>query len=1078
MKRFTLFFACLFLSIGTALAQQKVVSGIVISAEDNQPVIGASVIAKGFSGVGAQTDIDGKFSFTAPAAAKTIVVTYIGLQTQEVAISANMRIVMKPEAKLLDEVVVVAYGTVRKQSMVGAQSSVSSKQLEKRPITNVSNALGGVAPGVQVLTSSGQPGASAQIRIRGFGSINASSAPLYVVDGAIYNGDISDIAAQDIQSMSILKDAASTSLYGSSAGNGVILITTKSGSRAASGKPKFTFTTNLGASRKGQQNYEKVDAMQYYPLRWQQWFNEQKYVQGKSDEQAAYWANYYVQEDLKYNPYAGISSLLGFDPKTKQWIKTNDPKYPGGAIPLIVMPDGSLNPEVKGLLWGDDMDWEKELFRTGFRQEYVISGGLNTDKMKSYMSLSYLGEDGYKKHTSLERYSSRVNLSYDITKWLTLGTNTSISRTHTEQPKADGGKTSNAFNFMQYIAPIYPIHQHNDDGSYVLDGLGQKQYDYNPLRPYSGRFNPVYEQFLDKKYGDRDAITSRTFAEFNLYEGLKFRTNLAYDLLRKTDKVRFNNIMGDQPQGLLRISNDRYTTITFNQLLEYDTKLSDHHINAMLGHESYEYNRAHSFLSKENMFLLGIDEMPNLLKMTDMSSYTDKHTKEGYFGRVNYDYKDLYNLSLSYRRDGTSRFLNNRWGNFWSTGLGWIVSNENFMKDAKDWMTFLKIRGSIGQTGNDLISTYYAYQTLFGLGNNNFDRIGLRVANLGNPDLKWEKQTSYDLALEFNLFNRFNGTVEFFNKESDDLLFAYDLPASTGVASIDKNIGKIRNQGIEMDFHYDIFKNRDFKWGVSFNGTIFKNKIVRLPEENRKDGIELAYHKYEEGRSINDYYLNEFIGVDPEDGLAIYRIDDVKYPQLADPNNPDFIGMAKEGEKATWTKDGRYVKKHFAGSSIPKMYGGFGTEASYKGFDFSMQFAYQLGGKTYDTGYQGLMGRRLKSGSAMHIDMLNAWKKPGDITNVPRLDATSTNYDNLTSDRFLISSNSLLLKTVSLGYTLPQKWVRPLELSGARFSIVAENLFFLSKRKGLNPMGKYSGIASAIDYGFAKVITANITLSF
>ncbi|KGL47475.1 SusC/RagA family TonB-linked outer membrane protein [Porphyromonas cangingivalis] len=1084
MKRITLLFAFLVMSMGMALAQSQVeVSGTVVSAEDNQPIIGATVRGK-TSKKGDRTNIDGKFKFTVPSNEKTLIISFVGMKTQEIGVGKNLRIVLQPEATSLDEVVAIAYGTAKKQSLVGAQANVSAKQLERRPVSNVTNALAAAAPGVQVTTSSGQPGSGAQIMIRGFGSMNASSAPLFVVDGAIYNGNISDLPASDIQSLSILKDASSTALYGSSAGNGVVLITTKSGSRATKGKPNFTFTTSVGGSRRGQDRYETVGAMQHYPLRWQQWFNQYKYEENLSDEQAAYKANNDVYADLVYNPYKGISSYVVYDDAQKMWIKTNDAQAKGAA-PLFVMPDGTLNPEVTGLLWGDDTNWEKELFRTGLRQEYTLSGGLNTDKMKSFMSLSYLGEDGYKKFTHLNRLSARINVSYDVNKWFTVGTNTSVIHTDTESPKTVDAAQANPFIFMNSIAPIYPIHQHDENGEYILDGNGNKMEDYSQFRPYSKNFNPVLEQKLDKSYGSRDAITNRTFAEFKLYEGLKLRTNLGYDISRYTGKVRYNNVMGDQPQGMLTISNNRTSTITFNQLLEYDKTFDKHHVNALLGHESYEYNAQSSSLRKEGLFLLGLDEMSNLTKMSLMTSLTDIYRKEGYFTRVSYDYSNLYNASFSFRRDGTSRFApNSRWGNFWSVGAGWQISNHDFMKGTRSWLDYLKIRASIGQTGNDGIGTYYAYQTLFALGSNNDEDLGLRVSNIGNPELRWEKQTAYDLAFEFGLFNRLIGTVELFNKESDDLLFNFSLPISTGVASIDKNLGKVRNYGVEMDFKLKLLNDKDFSWDLNFNGTMLKNVIVRLPEENRKEGIETGTKKYMENVSRYEFYLNEYIGVDPTDGKAIYRIDAEKYPDQANPNHESFAGMEKEGERATWTKDGRFVKKHFCGTAIPTIYGGIGTEATYKGFEFSILFSYQLGGKAYDSGYQGLMGRSINGGRAAHVDMLDAWKTPGDKnqmpskTDIPRLDASSTVYDNLTSDRFLISASALMLRNISFGYNLPEAWLKPLSLSSARIGVVGENLFMLSHRKGMNPMTGFAGIADNSSFGYAKTITANLTINF
>ena len=841
---------CLVVGIMWASAQTQRVTGTVISEEDGLPVIGASVLVKGTQ-VGTITDMDGKFVMTdVPSSAKLLVVSYIGMRTQEVGVAPTLRVVLKPATEMIDEVVVVAYGTQKRQSVVGAQSSVSSKDLEKRPITNVTSALSGAASGVQVTTSTGQPGESSTLRIRGFGSINASSAPLYVVDGAIYNGALGDIAPADIQSISILKDAASTALYGSSAGNGVILITTKSGMGARDGKPKFTFTMNQGATRRGQADYEKVGAMDHYTMRWQQWFNQEKYSNGRSDDLAGKLAAYYVYRDLRYNPYAGLKSVYEENPETGEITMTNNPHQGWDTYPAIVTPDGKLNPEINGLLWGDDMDWEKALFRTGYRSEYSLSGGLNTDKMKSFMSISYLGEEGYKRHTSFQRFSGRGNLSYDVNKWFSIGSNVSFSRVHNTAPKtASDSYSSNPFYFKRGIAPIYPIHRHKADGSYELDEQGNKIYDHNYLRPYIGGFNPVQEGELDHSTFDRDAITSRSFAEFTFIPELKLRTNLSYDLVRGLSKKRYNNIMGDQPAGYLQISDYRYSTITFNQLLSYKKSFGLHNFDAMLGHEIYWLQMQSTDMRKKGMGILGIDEMPNLSTPVRITSGTDTYSKEGYFGRVNYDLDSRYNLSISYRRDGTSRMApDKRWGNFWSFGAGWNIAQEAFAK--KDWLDELKLRASIGQTGNDLISwasdsdedSYYAYRTLYELGYNNGDYPGVRLVELGNSDLRWETQTSTDIAVEFGVFNRLRGTVEFFNKESKDLIFGYPLPESSGAKSINRNIGKVRNYGLEFELQGTLVSTKDFKWNLSLNGTILKNKIVRLPDENRKDGIEFNYN--------------------------------------------------------------------------------------------------------------------------------------------------------------------------------------------------------------------------------------------
>ena len=437
---------------------------------------------------------------------------------------------------------------------------------------------------------------------------------------------------------------------------------------------------------------------------------------------------------------------------------------------------------------------------------------------------------------------------------------------------------------------------------------------------------------------------------------------------------------------------------------------------------------------------------------------------------MNYSYDKRYNVSVSFRRDGSSRFARqNRWGNFWSVGAGWNISSESFMSTLT-WIDELKLRGSHGETGNDLLSNYFPYQTLYSI-NNNLEEAGLRTANLGNVDLTWETQVSSDIALEFGLFHRLRGSIELFNKESKGLLFDYPLPTSSGVASIDRNIGKIRNRGVELDLSLRLLSLTDFSWSVRANATWLSNKLLRLPDLNRKDGILVdGVRKYLEGHSIYDYFINEYLGVDPADGKAMYRLDKERFP--------DEPGLEASGERASYTKNGEKARKHFKGSSIPDVYGGFSTDFTYKNFTLGVNFAYQLGGYAYDGVYQSLMSRDLQGGTAMHPDLRRAWRKPGQVTDVPRLDASSREYATLTSDRFLISASALSLKSVSLSYTFPKALCSKLHISGLNLAIAGENLYLFSKRRGLNPFNSYSGISSTPGYDVARTLTTTLNVSF
>lgn len=1086
MRKSVLTLLLLFVALGVAWAQKKqiTVTGTVFSAMDKEPLIGASVVCTDYPGTGAITDVNGHFTLKVPEGARTLTISCIGHVAQKVAITTTpLKVTLAMEDIVTDDVVIVAYGTQKRQSLVGAQASLGAKQLASRPVANVSSALAGAAPGVQVTTTSGQPGSGAAIRIRGFGSINASSDPLIVVDGAVFHGSLSEIPAEDIQNLAILKDAASTALYGSSAGNGVILITTKRGATgAAKGIPTFTFTTHQGFSQRGIPSYERIGIMDHYKVRWQQWYNDYNlnYAKpaGVSDED---WqtmikqqAALDVYESLKYNPYAGIKTwyqknAAGDYELTTNYDKTKNP------IPAIMMPNGQMNPEINGLLWGDDLGWEKALYKNGYRQEYTLSGGINTDRMKSFLSLGYLDENGFLVKTNFKRYTGRANLSYDLRSYLTIGGSVGFAHTHAKSPGTLGAYSSNMPSFVQNIAPIYPLHRHDYlTGKYVDENdellpAGKRVYDHSKGRPYSPGFNAIETSFRDLKLLEKDVVNTRAFIEVKPIEGLKFQTTLSYDLTNSKSKHRRNNVMGDQPQGSLEYNSNRETSLTFNQILSYQKTIDKHELEGMIGHENYDYVYAYLEGSRDYLKLVETDELSAYSNIVSLNSNTSTYRKEGYFGRINYSYDGRYNFSASYRRDGSSRFARNRrWGNFWSIGAGWNVASEAFMRGIK-WVDELKLRASIGATGNDGLSSYYPYQTLYSLGNSNYNEAGLRMSVLGNKDLVWESQMNSDIALEFGLFRRVRGTVEFFNKESRGLLFGYPLPASSGITEQDRNIGKVRNSGIEAEVSVTVLALKDFEWRVGANATFLKNKIVRLPDANRLDGIELAYHKYMEGRSRFDYYLNEYLGVDPADGRAMYRLDQKAYPSEKGVN---------DGAWATYTKDGNKAKKHYAGTSIPDVYGGFSTSFTYKGITLSANFSYQLGGKTYDSSYASLMGRDLAGGRAMHKDLYKAWKKPGDITDVPALTAQSKEFSTLTSDRFLISSSALALKNVSLNYTLPESVAKVLGLKGLAVGAAAENIFLISARKGMNPMGGYSGVLGSAGYAVARTFTTSLKVTF
>lgn len=1094
MKERVLFtLACLFLWTGMAMAQVSRITGVVISAEDNEPIVGASVLVKGTT-LGTITDMDGRYSINnVPANAKSLVISFVGMKTQELAIkSGEQRVVMQSDTELIDEVVITAYGSQKKSSFTGAASTVGAKSIEKRAITNVTAALEGNASGVQVTAATGQPGESSSIRIRGFGSVNASNAPLYVVDGTIYNGSIGDINPADIEVMTILKDAASTSLYGSSAGNGVILITTKKGKEA--GGTGVNLTINQGWSNRAYKDYKKVGIYDYYPLQWEMLKNS--YItSGKDAATAASLATSKIGSTLKYNPFVGV------------------------ADDAIVGTDGKLNASANALKWGDDLDWEDAAFKTGYRQEYNLSYNTKTEKSDTYASIGYLSDNGYMIKTDFERYSGRLNYNVYPTKWFKTGLNLGVTRTESNYSTStsdDSSSYSNLTRFIRTMAPIYPVHKHNlETGEYLKNGDYKNQeeflkhpekyvasnpseyiYDYDGTRLSNNGRDAIAEAEFNQRELVRVNQTGHTYLTLIPIEGLNLTANYSINNIDYRRKVYENPYVGDGTAGPGRLNqmSTRTLTQTFNQLITYNKSIGNHNFDVLLGHENYSYKYEYLYGMKTQETVSGMYEFGNFVNISSLSSYTNTYKKEGYFGRINYDYAHKYYASLSYRHDGSSRFAKeNRWGDFWSFGASWRISEEAFMKDVK-WVNNLKLRASYGETGNDNIldsdgySDYYPYQTLYGLGYKNGSEAGAYFTVIANPALKWETQVSTDIALEFGLFDRLTGTIEYFKKDSKDLLFDVSQPASVGVTSIIQNIGKVTNSGVEIELDYNAFKNKDWSVSVGANATFVKNKIKNLPATMKENGYISGSKKWMEGKSIYEFWLRQWHGVDPQTGDGLYVADISKYNQGNIGTGDGNITQSQfdEYKKTVVAIDGKeltnsytYAKYDFSGSSIPDVYGGFNVRVSYKNFDLAAVFSYQLGGQILDTNYATMMSMT-EFGYAQSPDLLNAWKQAGDITEVPRIDnsaAHTTNIGQSYSTRWLTSSDYLNLRSVTIGYQFPKTWLSKVMLKSARLNLTAENLFMLKARQGLNPMANYSGVTYN-EYMPSRNITLGLNVSF
>ena len=1085
MRRFlTLLVTLVVFGVGSALGQTKQVSGKVVGSDDNQPIIGASVLIKEAPTVGTTTDVNGNYLLkNIPANAKTIVFRFVGYQTLEIPITgATANASLVPDNQKIEEVVVMAYGTVKKSNMTTSAAIVSSKELQTRPVSDAIKALEGQAVGVQVSPGLGAPGSAPTIRIRGIGSINASSDPLYVVDGIPYDGGISNINTADIESMTVLKDAAATSLYGSRAANGVVIVTTKKGKT-----DQFTVNAkvNYGVSTRGIPEYSRVSATEYYPLVWQGLRNSYSYGAATYTSAASWQAGVLgagvldkanadasknlIAEALKYN-------IITTDGTTKV------------ADNAVVGTDGKLIAGGKALSSYNDLNWFDELSRLGQRGDYNVSASGGSKSSDYYFSLGYLNENGYVKKSDYERITARANVSVTPTSWLKIGTNLSGTITNSNllnATSADASSYANPFFFAKSIGPIYPVYLHAADGSYDLDAFGNKQYDYgqNGARgsgASAGR-NVLAEMMWNNQKRKISVLDAKSFADIMLPYDFKLSLNGGYYVSSRLDSKYENTKVGDgAPAGRLQKTNSINTSITFNQLLTWKHDFGKHNVDALVGHEFYSYEYNYLYGMKQGQVLEGINEFPNFTNISSLSSVTDKDRIESYISRINYTYDDKYFATASFRRDGSSRFSDDvRWGNFFSGSLGWNLYKEDIFRNI-DWLNSLKLRGSYGETGNNSLydpdgyTTFYPYQSLYELGyNNGMSNVTgmLAKTTMGNNNLTWETNKQTNIGVDFGFLNRFTGSVEWFNRQSDNLLFYVPMPLSSGVFYQPQNIGSMYNRGIEVSLTANVLNTADgFRWTSSINATTYKNEVTKMPKENPY--IIKGTKRLEKGHSIYDYYLRQWAGVDPRDGAGLYlyndELGDAAFNEAATP----YIYRTIDGKK--YTTDPNKAKYDYSGSSIPDVFGGWTNTFSYKGINLSVLLTYAFGGKTYDDSYAGLMG--YSAGGAMHVDMKNAWQQPGDITDVPRIDAAKNSNFMASSTRWLTSSNYVAIKNISLGYTFPESILSKMGIKGMNAYVSGDNLSLFCKRKGMNPQEAMSGVTSNT-YSMARIFTFGVNLT-
>ena len=1090
MKKLSMMLAGLFLSVGISLAQTTV-TGTVVSYEDNEPIIGATIQVVGNAGVGTITDYDGNFTLDVPEGMKTLRITYVGMEPLEVAVSTKtLRIQLRNDVHTLDEVVVVAYGTQKKTSLTGSIQEVKSEAIELRPTSSVASALEGSVTGVQVNSTVGAPGEDPQIRIRGVGTVNGSSSPLYILDGVPYSGSISDLNPQDIESMSVLKDAASAALYGNRASNGVILITTKKGKQ---GKMNITFDVKQGTYSRGIAEYDRLGAREWMEAQWLNMKNNRMAAGDDAATAGAYASKHLIADRLQLNI---------FD-KADEALFTADGKLVSDA-------------RIKGT-YGEDLDWYKQAIGHGYRQEYNFNANGATEKSDYLVSLGYLDEQGYLKTSGFDRLSARLSGNIQPAEWLKVGVSLNATHQNFNAGYGTGNANTNPFNFCRKISPIYPVHAHNlTTGDYYLDGMGNLMYDGGSYIDPDGQVvhtrnqypdrHIIWENQLNTDKIIRNTVNSIAYANiilpYNFTLSLKGSLNLSND----SENKYYSAVIGDGKanNGRLRRTDVRQKNYTFQQQLHWRQEFGVHSVDALLGHESYKLTRNYMASGKDSEIVPNLTNLLNFTQFAQLYDYNDNYALESYLGRVRYGYDSRYNIEFSFRRDGSSRFAKNaRWGNFWSTGASWVISNEKFMKQY-DWVNYLKLRADYGEVGNDSGSGLYGYMALYQQ-DVHAGKGAYYISQLPNEDLKWETGQSWGVAIEGRLFNKLNFNVEYFDRRNKDLIFNVYNPLSAGATDTTTpqsvttmNLGTISNHGVEISGDMDVYKSKNWSVNVGASITFEKNKVVKLPEQNR-DGIIDGTKKIVEGMDRYQFYTYTWEGVNTKNGLSLYKFNGDEYfftdggTTYGNPAGTEITGSQKNAvvviDGTPYSYLTTYGKREFHGSAMPTAYGSFNFSVSYKAFSLYTLFTYQLGGKVMDSNYQLLMNSQ-STPTALHKDVLKGWTAEQatatdaiDRNGVPMLSDAPVIVSGLeadlnsTSSRWLTSASYLILKNINLSYQLPKELVRKAGIENVMLTLTCENLFTLTSRKGMNPQQNFAGTQSAT-FVTPRIFSAGVNIKF
>ena len=945
----------------TVTQQTGKIKGTIVDSKTGEPVIGASVKVKGTK-LAAVTDLNGEFELNTHANA-TLQISYVGFKETEVKASNGMKISLEEDTEALEEVVVVGYGTQKKESLTGAMANIKGEKLKDITSATVENMLNGKVSGVYVAPGSGRPGSTGAIIIRGQTSINGATAPLWVVDGVIVGNSAGDLNPDDIETMTVLKDAASTAIYGSEGANGVVVVTTK---QAKHEKMSISLSAKAGLSTLNRGNLEMMDGAEFYDY---------------------------------YKSFQNVESV-------------NFPRW---------------NEDLRN----SNFDWFKLAKKTGSTQDYNLTLNGGSQNIQSMFTLGYFKEEGAVKGYDMNRYSTRIKVVYKPYEWLTIKPNISGSRTNDKDKQYSVGAM---YSMMPWDSP------YDENGNlvpnYYAGWVNSKATNYlNDLAAGNYSTSTTYDLSGGLDF-DIQIAPWLTFSSVNNYSYYNSQTHGYYD-----PKSSSGEGVNGRTTEYNYTSTRRYT----NQLLRFKKSWGKHNVNALLAYEFNDYEMKYTDVYATG-FISGFEDFMTAAKPEMANGYRTAWAKQSYFTQWRYDYDSRYYGELSLRRDGRSNFgSNNRYGNFFSVSGAWNINNESWFK--ADWVDQLKLRAAFGSVGNVPTSLYPSY-SLYSVGATYNENPGALISQIGNKDLTWEKTYTTGVGVDASFWqNRLHATLDYYIKNTSNILYQVPVTGLVGVTSIWKNIGKMRNTGIELTVGGDIIRTKDLTWNVTANISHNSNELRDLYKQRDangnyvvkpvliSDGTSIAgtaQRILEIGEPVDTYYMKEWAGVNPEDGKPQWYMDDANGNKV----------VTDSYSKASYYK---------CGKASPDVYGSFSTSLFYKNFDLQANFGYSLGGQIYSYYRQEFDSDGAYAGDRNQMKLQKGWsrwEKPGDIATHPRAMYNNQDKGNLASSRYLESSDYLKLRSLTLGYNFDLK---KYGIQTLRLSVSGENLFTITDYSGVDP---------------------------